>query len=239
SLMNEGAILAARENRFKISQFDLIRSIEKVMLGPERKSHILSKKEKEITAFHEAGHALLAGFLPNTDSVHKISIVSRGRAAGYTLKLPVEDTHLYSQKHLLDELAVMLGGYAAEKIVFKDLTTGASNDLKEVSEQARKLVMHYGMSEKIGPQSFGRSDELVFLGRDLVMEKNYSEKVAEEIDGEVKRLINDAFVKAKKIILRKRKFLDKLAKRLIEKETVEKEEFEEMMRKEKKRTTRQ
>ena len=239
NLVNEAAIWAARKNRKEIFHEDMMEAMEKVILGPERKSHILTQKEKEITAFHEAGHALLAGFLPNTDSVHKISIVSRGRAAGYTLKLPVEDTHLYSQKHLLDELAVMLGGYAAEKIVFKDLTTGASNDLKEVSEQARKLVMHYGMSEKIGPQSFGRSDELVFLGRDLVMEKNYSEKVAEEIDGEVKRLINDAFVKAKKIILRKRKFLDKLAKRLIEKETVEKEEFEEMMRKEKKRTTRQ
>lgn len=232
NLINEAAILAARENRKEVIQADLFSAMERVILGPERKSHILTQKEKEITAYHEAGHALVAGTLPYSDPVHKISIVSRGRAAGYTLKLPVEDTHLYSRKHLLDELAVMFGGYAAEKIVFKDLTTGASNDLKEASEQTRRLVMHYGMSEKIGPMSFGRSEELVFLGRDLVMEKNYSEKVSEEIDAEVRKLINNAFVIAKKIITKERKLLDKIAKRLIEVETIEKDEFEQIMKSE-------
>ena len=230
NLVNEAAILAARENRKEVIQGDLFSAMEKVILGPERKSHVLTQKEKEITAYHEAGHALVAGVLPYSDPVHKISIVSRGRAAGYTLKLPVEDKHLYSRKHLLDELAVMFGGYAAEKIVFKDLTTGASNDLKEASEQTRRLVMHYGMSERIGPMSFGRSEELVFLGRDLVMEKNYSEKVSEEIDAEVRRLINNAFKIAKKIITQKRTLLDKIAKRLIEVETIEKDEFEQIMK---------
>ena len=230
NLVNEAAILAARKNRKELTQEDLFEAMEKVILGPERKSHILTQKEREITAYHEAGHALVAGVLPYSDPVHKISIVSRGRAAGYTLKLPVEDKHLYSRKQLLDELAVMFGGYAAEKIVFKDLTTGASNDLKEASEQTRKLVMHYGMSEKIGPQSFGRSEELVFLGRDLMMEKNYSEKVAEEIDSEVRKLINNAFKIAQKIITQKRKLLDKIAKRLIEVETIEKDEFEQIMK---------
>ncbi len=232
NLVNEAAILAARENRKEVIQEDLFSAMEKVILGPERKSHVLTQKEKEITAYHEAGHALVAGTLPYSDPVHKISIVSRGRAAGYTLKLPVEDKHLYSRKHLLDELAVMFGGYAAEQIVFKDLTTGASNDLKEASEQTRRLVMHYGMSEKIGPMSFGRSEELVFLGRDLVMEKNYSEKVSEEIDAEVRRLINNAFGIAKKIITKERKLLDKIAKRLIEVETIEKDEFEQIMKSE-------
>ncbi len=232
NLINEAAILAARKNRKEVIQEDLFSAMEKVILGPERKSHILTQKEKEITAYHEAGHALVAGTLPYSDPVHKISIVSRGRAAGYTLKLPVEDTHLYSRKHLLDELAVMFGGYAAEKIVFKDLTTGASNDLKEASEQTRRLVMHYGMSEKIGPMSFGRSEELVFLGRDLVMEKNYSEKVSEEIDAEVRRLINNAFGIAKKIITKERRLLDRIAKRLIEVETIEKDEFEQVMKSE-------
>lgn len=232
NLVNEAAILAARENRKEVIQEDLFSAMEKVILGPERKSHVLTQKEKEITAYHEAGHALVAGTLPYSDPVHKISIVSRGRAAGYTLKLPVEDKHLYSRKHLLDELAVMFGGYAAEQIVFKDLTTGASNDLKEASEQTRRLVMHYGMSEKIGPMSFGRSEELVFLGRDLMMEKNYSEKVSEEIDAEVRRLINNAFGIAKKIITKERKLLDKIAKRLIEVETIEKDEFEQIMKSE-------
>src|SRR3989339_671141 len=238
NLVNEAAILTARTNRKEISQEGLSTAMEKVILGPERKSHVLTQQEKEITAYHEAGHALVAGMLENSDPVHKISIVSRGRAAGYTLKLPVEDKHLYSRAHLLDELAVMFGGYAAEKIVFKDLTTGASNDLKEASAQARRLVMHYGMSEKIGPLSFGKSDELVFLGRDLVMEKNYSEKVAEEIDSEVRKMINGAHETAKKLIVKKRRFLDKIAKRLIEVETIEKEEFEEMLKMEKKTKSR-
>lgn len=232
NLVNEAAILAARKNRKQIEQGDLFEAMEKVILGPERKSHVLTQREREITAYHEAGHALVAGFLPNADPVHKISIVSRGRAAGYTLKLPVEDRHLYSRSHLLDELAVMLGGYAAEKIVFKDLTTGASNDLLQASEQARRLVTQYGMSEKLGPLALSHSEELIFLGRDLVMGRNYSEKIAEEVDKEVKRLIDEAFERANKIITQKRKFLDKIAQRLMEVETIEREEFEELLKSE-------
>lgn len=229
NLVNEAAILAARENRKKVSMDDLIKSIEKVMLGPERKSHILSPKEKEISAYHEAGHALVAASLPNADPVHKISIVSRGRAAGYTLKLPSEDRHLYSRSYFLDELAVSLGGYAAEKIVFNELTTGSSDDLRKASDIARNLVIRYGMSEKIGPAVFGDREELVFLGKELGVEKNYSEEIARLIDSEVRKLIDNAFKKAKEVVNTRREKLEKIARHLIEKETIEKDEFRMMM----------
>ncbi|KKS37742.1 MAG: cell division protein FtsH [Candidatus Sungbacteria bacterium RIFCSPLOWO2_12_FULL_41_11] len=229
NLVNEAAILAARENRKIVTEMDLITSIEKVMLGPERKSHILSPKEKEISAYHEAGHALVAASLIGMDPVHKISIVSRGRAAGYTLKLPSEDRHLYSRTHFLNEVAVSMGGYAAEKIVFKELTTGASDDLRKASDIARDLVMRYGMSEKIGPAVFGEHGELVFLGKELGMERNYSEETARLIDSEVKKVLDGAFKKAKEIIASRRAKLEQIAKRLIEKETIEKDEFAAMM----------
>jgi cell division protease FtsH len=229
SVMNEGAILAAREERKEISQYDLIRSIEKVMLGPERKSHILTVAEKKIAAFHEAGHALVASVLPHADPVHKVSVVSRGKAAGYTLKLPVEEKHLFSKKHFLDELAVSLGGYAAEKLVFDDLTTGAANDLFVATDIARSLAAKYGMSEKIGPVAFEGKEGSVFLGRDFYTEKNYSEEVAKEIDGEVKKFMAGALKRASEILKKHRKALDLIGAELIEKETIEREEFEKIL----------
>lgn len=229
SLMNEGAILAARENRTKISQFDLIRSIEKVMLGPERRSHILSKKEKEITAYHEAGHALVASVLPHADPVHKITIISRGRAAGYTLKLPIEDRKLQSKKEFLDDIAMSLGGYVTEKTVFGDLTTGPSNDLQVSTAMARDMVTKYGMSEKLGPVALeGQGGRALFGGKG-VEDREYSEKVSGEIDSEVSQIMNDAYTRAEQIIKDYRPLLDVIAKRLIEKETIERDEFEQML----------
>ncbi len=230
NLMNEAAILAARRNKKSIGQLELIDSIEKVLLGPERKSHILSVKEKEITAYHEAGHALVAHILPNVDPVRKISIIARGRAAGYTLKLPVEDKHLHSRSEFLEELSVLLAGFTSEKIVFNEITTGAGNDLERASDLARQIVTQYGMSEKIGPITFGNREELVFLGKEIATEKDYSEKMATEIDEEVSRLIHNAQKNASKIITEKRNLLEKIAKQLIEKEVIEKEEFEELMK---------
>mgnify|MGYP001565127135 CR=1 FL=1 len=228
SLMNEAAILAARENRTKVAQFDLIRSIEKVMLGPERKSHILSQKEKELTAFHEAGHAVVASVLPYADPVHKISIISRGRVAGYVLKLPLEDRKMQSKKEFLDDIAVSLGGYVVEKTIFHDLTTGPSNDLQVASALARDMVTKYGMSEKMGPIALeGPSGKPLFgMG---VGDKDYSEKVGAEIDAEVSKIMNDAMKKVEKIIKDHRKALEVIARRLIEVETIEQKEFEDIL----------
>ena len=229
NIVNEAAILAARENRKEVTQRDVLNSIEKVLLGPERKSHILSKKEKKISAYHEAGHALVATVLPHADPVHKVSIVSRGRAAGYTMKLPAEDRHLYSRAHFLAELAVSLGGYASEKEVFGEITTGASDDLRRASDMARALVTKYGMSEKIGPVAFSGDDELVFLGKEIGHAKNYSEEVAALIDSEVSRLMQDAFKTATKKIKEHKKALDAIANYLIEKETIERENFDSLV----------
>ncbi|MBU6414991.1 cell division protein FtsH, partial [Patescibacteria group bacterium] len=229
NLVNEAAILAARENRKIVTEIDLTNSIEKVMLGPERKSHLLTPKEKEISAYHEAGHALVAATLPGTDPVHKVSIVSRGRAGGYTLKLPSEDRHLYSRTHFLHELAVALGGYAAEEVVYKEITTGAESDLKKATDIARSLVTRYGMSEKLGPVAFDAESELVFLGKDFGAARNYSEDVAKTIDDEVRLMMTNAFEQAKTIIKKRKAKLEVIAKRLIEKETIEKNEFAQLM----------
>ncbi|HWB33759.1 MAG TPA: ATP-dependent zinc metalloprotease FtsH [Candidatus Paceibacterota bacterium] len=228
SLMNEGAILAARENRRTVAQYDLIRSIEKVMLGPERKSHVLNKKEKEITAYHEAGHALVASVLPYADPVHKISIISRGRAAGYTLKLPLDDRKMQSKKEFLDDIAMSLGGYIAEKEIFGDVTTGPSNDLQVLTGLARDMVTRYGMSEKMGTVALEGEGGRALFGRG-VEDKAYSEKVSGEVDGEVKRIIDEAYKKATDIIMKHRTLLDAIAARLIEKETIERDEFEGML----------
>jgi cell division protease FtsH len=231
NLMNEAAILAARQGRKKVNQRDLISSIEKVLLGPERKSHILTPEEKNISSYHEAGHALVAAALPNADPVHKVSIVSRGRAAGYTLKLPIVERHLYSKSHFLDELVVSLGGYTAEKIVFKDLTTGAADDLAKATDIARALITKYGMSEKVGPITLAEEEEMVFLGKELGMtEKRYSEETAKLVDQELSRLMKEAYKKAKNILEKNRPALNTLAKRLIEEESIERQEFEEMMK---------
>jgi len=228
SLMNEGAILAARENRTKVSQYDLIRSIEKVMLGPERKSHILNRKEKEITAYHEAGHALVASVLQYADPVHKISIISRGRAAGYTLKLPLEDRKLQSRKEFLDDIAMTLGGYVTEKMIFGDLTTGPSNDLQVSTALARDMVTRFGMSEKMGPIALEGGDGRALFGRG-VEDREHSEKVSSEIDAEVSRIMAEAHTRAEEIITHHRNLLDVIAKRLIEVETIERDEFEKML----------
>ncbi len=225
NLLNEAAILAARNNQKEITQTDIFQAIEKVILGPERRSHIFSKKEKEITAYHEAGHALIATSLPHSDPVHKVSIVSRGRAGGYTLKLPTEDKHLRSKPEFESELAVLLGGYASEKTIFKNVTTGASNDLKVASDLARRMVTQYGMSDVLGPITFGEKDELVFLGKEISSSKNYSEAVAFQIDQEVKKLISKALTLAKKVLENKIDILHKIAKELIAKETLEQKEF--------------
>jgi cell division protease FtsH len=220
SLMNEGAILAARENRKEVTQYDLIRSIEKVMLGPERKSHLLSKREKELTAYHEAGHALVSSVLEYADPVHKISIISRGRAAGYTLKLPFDDRKMQSKKQFLDDIAATLGGYVAEEMLFDDVTTGPSNDLMVITALARDMVSRYGMSDKLGPIAFGDRS----MGNEP-----YSEKVAAEIDAEVSRIIEEARVRATQVIKNHRGALDAIAKELIEKETIERDNFEKIL----------
>jgi cell division protease FtsH len=236
NLVNEAAILAARKNKNQIYQEELLESIEKVLLGPERKSHILSKKEKEIAAFHEAGHALVSASLSNTEPVRKISIVARGVAAGYTLKMPKEERKIKTKSEFLAEMAVLLGGYCAEKLKFGEITTGAANDLKKASELAKKLVKEYGMSS-LGPIAFGEREELSFLGREFD-QRDYSEKMAAKIDKEISRFIKKAENQAKIILNKKKKTLEKIAKTLIEKETIEKEDFERLIRKEKDKSSR-
>jgi cell division protease FtsH len=228
NLMNEAAILAARENRKKVTQYDLIRSIEKVMLGPERKSHLLSKHEKEITAYHEAGHALVASVLPYADPVHKVSIVSRGHAGGYTLKLPLEERQLKTRREFTDELAAMLGGYAAEMLLFDDVSTGPSNDLAVATALAREMVVRYGMSEAIGPlaleEPLGRASQMRFPG-----ERDYSEEVAARVDAEVSRLMGEARTRAGEILTTHRAALDSIARQLTEQESLERDEFEKLL----------
>jgi len=228
NVVNEAAILAARRNKTQVTQQEFLESIEKVLLGPERKSHVLSKKEKEIAAYHEAGHALVSASLPDTEPVRKISIVARGVAAGYTIKMPTEERKIKTKSEFLAEMATLLGGFCAEKIKFGEMTTGASNDLEKASELARKLVKEYGMSS-LGPISFGEKEELIFLGKEISEQRNYSEKVAAEIDKEVATFIKEAENQARKILMKKKRLLEKIAKRLIEKETIEREEFEELI----------
>jgi len=230
NLVNEAALLVGRRNKKIIMQAELLESIEKVMLGPERKGHILSKREKEIAAYHEAGHALVASVLPHSDPVHKVSIISRGRAAGYTLKLPLEDKHLHSKSEFMDDIAVSMGGLVAEKLIFNEMTTGASNDLKVATNLARKMVTAYGMSDKLGPMTFGDQHEMVFLGREIHDAKNYSEEIASRIDEEVKFIIDKSYKSAADIVKKLKDKLTEIAKRLIEKETIEREEFFELVR---------
>ncbi|TSD02753.1 MAG: cell division protease FtsH [Parcubacteria group bacterium Athens0714_16] len=229
SLVNEAAILAAREDRKKIAQFDFVRSIEKVMLGPERKSHLLIKREKKITAYHEAGHALVASVLEHADPVHKVSIISRGHAAGYTLHLPIEEKRLRSKKDFLDDLAVSLGGYVTEKLIFDDITTGSSNDLQVASAVARDMVTKYGMSDKLGSVAFEEEVGIMMRGNKVVSEKEYSEKITAEIDGEVIALMKDAHDRAEKTVKTHMKLLEQIASKLIEEETIERDEFEKIL----------
>ena len=226
NLLNEAAILAARRNKTKIELMDVLDSIERVIMGPERKSHLLSEEEKKVTAYHEAGHALVAHDLPKADPVHKVSIVSRGRAAGYTLKMPDKDKYLQSKSEFLAELAVLVGGQVAEREVFGEVTTGASNDLREATRIARQLTMQFGMSDVLGPRTFGKRDELIFLGREISEQRDYSEKVAETIDHEINLLLADAIKTATAIIKKRRDKLEEIVAILLKKETIEREEFE-------------
>ncbi len=228
SLMNEAAILAAREERKKVAQFDLIRSIEKVMLGPERKSHVLSVEEKRITAYHEAGHALVSSILPNADPVHKISIIARGRTGGYTLKLPFEERRYNSKKEFLDDIAVSLGGYVAEKMIFDDVTTGPHNDLQVLTALARNMVTKYGMSDKMGPMALEGNEGRTLFGSG-VGDREYSEKVSADIDAEVRSIIDTAYNKAQRILVDHRKVLDAISDKLIEVESLEREDFEKIL----------
>ena len=229
NILNEAAITTAKEKRNLILQSDLLASIEKVMLGPEKRSRVFSKKEREITAYHEAGHALVAYNMPHSDPVRKVSIISRGHAGGYTLKLPTEDRNYHSYSQFLADLAMMMGGYSAEKIIFNEVTTGASSDLHKASELARDIVTKYGMSSDIGPISFNGSHGMIFLGKDMVEKRNYSEQIAAKIDVEISKFINNAFKVAQDIIKDKRKDLEKIAEALLEKETLDGEELKALL----------
>lgn len=229
NIMNEAAILAARDNKKVVRQKDLLEAIEKVMLGPERKSHILTPEERKITAYHEAGHAIVGHMLPHTDEVHKVSIISRGRAAGYTMSLPSEDKKMHFRREFQDEMAMMLGGYAAELEIFGDVSTGASNDLQKATKLAKKYVTRYGMSEKLGPRTYGESEDMIFLGKEIHESKDYSDKTAEDIDHEVLNLLNGALKTAQDIMHKYRGKIDKIVDVLLDKEVIEKERFEEIV----------
>jgi cell division protease FtsH len=226
NLVNEAAILAARRNKKAIGQSEFEEAIERVIAGPERKSRIISEEEKRIIAYHEAGHAVVMHLIPEADPVHKVSIIARGMAGGYTLSLPEDDRTLYSKGKFLADLAGLLGGRAAEELVFNDITTGASNDLERATKMARSMVTRWGMSQKLGPMVYGQKEELVFLGREISEQRDYSESVAQEIDGEVRRLITESYARARTLLTDYREKLDAIARRLMEVETVDAAEFE-------------
>ncbi|HOL55148.1 MAG TPA: ATP-dependent zinc metalloprotease FtsH [bacterium] len=229
NLLNESALLAARRGKNKITMEELEEAIDKVIAGPERKSRVLSEKEKELIAYHEVGHALVTKFLPNADKVHRISIIPRGMALGYTLHLPTEDKHILTKAELLDKIVTALGGRAAEEIIFNETTTGAQNDLEVATEIARRMVTEFGMSEELGPLTFGKKQGQVFLGRDLIESRNYSEQVAFMIDREIRRIIESCYDKAKDILVKNKETLIKIASILKEKETIEAEEFDKLI----------
>jgi cell division protease FtsH len=226
NLINEAAILAARRGQKVIKMKEMEESIDRVIAGPERKSRRISPKEKEISAYHEAGHALAARLLPNADPVHKISIVARGMMGGYTRLLPTEDRYLMTRSQFKDMIATLLAGQAAEELIFKETTTGAQNDIEEATKLARKMVTSYGMSDKLGPRTFGHKEETVFLGREIAEQRDYSEKVAQQIDEEVHRIIQGAHDEAKRLLTKNKKRLVHITKKIIAQETIEGEELE-------------
>ncbi len=232
NLLNEAAILAARRNKKIIEMPEILESIEKVMLGPERRSRVLTEKEKKITAYHEAGHAVVAHFLPHTDPVQKVSIIARGQAGGYTIKMPTEDRHYRSRTEFIEEISVLLAGYVTEKHIFGEVTTGATSDLRQATKLARKLITEYGMSETLPPRTFGEKEELIFLGREIHEQRDYSEKIAEKIDEEINNFINRGLKTAAEIIRQKKDKLEKVVAALLKKETLEQEEFEALLKEE-------
>jgi len=231
NLVNEAALLAARRNKKRIDMPELEESVERVVAGPERKSKVISDKEKKLTAYHEAGHAVVGMMLTHTDPVHKVSIIPRGRAGGYTLMLPKEDRYYATRSELLDQLKTLLGGRVAEELVLNEISTGAQNDLERATELVRKMITEYGMSEILGPITFGRrQDQQVFLGRDIARDRNYSEEVAYAIDKEVRRLIEDAYAKTEEMLKNNMNKLHLIAEALIERETLEGEELEQLLK---------
>jgi cell division protease FtsH len=229
NILNEAAILAAREDKKEIVNENLFEAIEKVMIGPERKSRVINDKEKKITAYHEAGHALVSHFLPDADPVHKVSIISRGSAGGYTLKAPTEDRHMHAKSEFISEIAVLLAGHVVEKDIFGEVTTGATSDLRRATALARSLVTDFGMSDHLGPRTYGQKEEMIFLGREIHEQRDYSEKVAERIDEEIAGFIKQGEAKAQAIIDGHKEQLEKIVATLLEKETIEKDEFEAVM----------
>ncbi len=226
NLVNESAILAARRNKKSVGMAEFNEAIDRVVAGPERRSRLITEEEKEIIAYHEGGHAVVQRVLPKCDPVSKVTIVSRGMALGYTMSLPQEDRYLHSKSEFEDKIAGMLGGMVSESLVFGDTTTGASNDLEKATNLARAMVTQYGMSEKLGPLTFGKKEEMIFLGREISEQRNYSDEVAAKIDAEVREIIDHAYARAKEALTTHREVLDRLAALLIEKETIEGEEFE-------------
>jgi cell division protease FtsH len=229
NLVNEAALLAARNGKREITQVELEEGIMRVIAGPEKKTRVMSDKERRITAYHEMGHAMVGHYLPNSDPVHKISVISRGQALGYTISLPTEDKFLTTRAELQDQMAMTLGGRAAEEIVFGEVTTGASNDLEKVTATAKQMVMRFGMSEKLGPRVFGHDHGQPFLGREFSAEPDYSDEIAREIDDEIRRIVEMAHVQAKDILSSRREALAKLSEILIKRETIEKEQFEALL----------
>ena len=226
NLVNEAAILAARRNKKTVGMSEFSEALDRVVAGPERRSRLITEAEKEIIAYHEGGHAVVQRVLPKNDPVTKVTIVSRGMALGYTMSLPQEDRYLHSKSEFEDKIAGMLGGNVSEQLVFGDTTTGSSNDIEKATSLARAMVTQYGMSERLGPLTFGKKDEMVFLGREISEQRNYSDEVAAKIDAEVREIIDRAYERAKEALTTHRPVLDKLAELLIEKETIEGEEFE-------------
>ncbi|MCL5960160.1 MAG: ATP-dependent zinc metalloprotease FtsH [Chloroflexi bacterium] len=226
NLINEAAILSARRNKKTIGMEELEEAIDRVIAGPERKSRIISEREKAITAYHEVGHALVARMLPNVDPVHKVSIIARGMMGGYTRLLPTEDRYLWTKSQFKDTLAWALGGHVAEELIFNEITTGPGNDIERATNMARKMVCEYGMSKKLGPLAFGRKEELIFLGREISEQRNYSDEIAYEIDKEIRELIDEAYERAKTLLSEHKEKLVEIAEMLIQKETLEGEEFE-------------
>jgi cell division protease FtsH len=229
NLVNEAALLAARNGKREITQDELEEGIMRVIAGPEKKTRVMSNKERKITAYHEMGHAIVGHYLPNSDPVHKISVISRGQALGYTISLPSEDKFLTTRAELSDTMAMTLGGRAAEEICFGEVTTGASNDLEKVTATAKQMVMRFGMSEKLGPRVFGHDHGQPFLGREFSAEPDYSDEIAREIDDEIRRIVEAAHVQAKEILTQHRESLGKLSEILIKRETIEREQFEALL----------
>lgn len=229
NLVNEAALLAARRNSEKVHMNDFESAKDKVLMGVERKSMVLSEEERKITAYHEAGHALVAKLTPSTDPIHKVSIIPRGRALGVTQQLPLDDRYTYSKDYLYGTLKVLLGGRVAEEIALQTMTTGAGNDLERATELARKMVTEWGMSERMGPLTFGKREEHVFLGREIAKHRDYSDKTAEEIDEETKRIVTEAYHQTKDLLEKNRNLLDAIAKALLERETLEANEIDQII----------